>query len=78
MLKVRKWKKTFLRDPKEIELWVNRIERLKPAIDEFVAIKGRDPAVAEVLKKNYVAIIDYIKGCGNDVPLLTEDLDKET
>lgn len=77
MLKVRKWNKTFLRDPKEVDLWVNRIERLGPAVESFLLLKHKDPAIATVLKDNYVAIINYVKGCGNDVPLLAEDLAKD-
>lgn len=79
-LKARKWEKDFLRSPEEVELWTSRLEGVRKSFDEFAELKARTrKPLAEqsvrAIQANIDAIIDFVKGCGNNVPILSEDVD---
>ena len=80
ILKVRKWQKDFLRTPEEVRLWTERLEGIKISLDGYAELrkeKGKPMAAQSIraLHANIDAIIDFVRGCGNNVPVLSEDVD---
>lgn len=56
------------------------MDSLWGAFETFTRYNRRTTRVIknyEILGRYYQAIKDYLKGCGNNVPIISEDLDEE-
>ena len=80
LLKVRKWDRNFIGTDNEISYWCGMLSRLKQGFIAYCQANPTKPAVIrsqDILLNYYQAIEDYLKRCGNNVPLLSEDLDTD-
>ena len=74
LLKYRQKDRNFLTSQDDIEHWSFLLDSMKKRLEQYKTQTGTPNAIRieAILDKWYEAIKDYLKGCGNNVPLLDE------
>ena len=79
LLKIRRFQEDFLRKDEDVVRICGELDSLLAAFETFTRYSRRKTRVIKnykILGPYYQAIKDYLKGCGNNVPIISEDLDE--
>lgn len=79
LLKTRKYHSKFLRRDEDVERICLELDMLWRTFEIYEKYKGKTLKVnryRKTLEPYYQAIKDYLKGCGNNVPIISEDLEE--